>query len=242
MPTAPPTHPTAVDPTTSGATETREVGAGRQHRAVLARAGRVWRRAGVRRQDRRDLAAELDAELTAAAGDGLPGSAVLGDDPETTLRDWAGERGLAGRALRLGVLLPVALGGVVVASAVLFADLIVAFTVPDSSRTATPVALTIVVSTAVMCVLLPTLACWALLRAGHDPRAGATARWLVAALPVGELAAIALGTLTVMATSSISRGIWEVALVALVVLATLGAAVVLARHLSVTYQRHTTTP
>lgn len=230
---------TQNDPGSASLAEAPE--AQRQRRAVIARAGRVWRRAGVRAVDRRRLASELAAELAAASADGHPATAVLGGDPDTTVRHWALERVLSGRALRLGVLVPLALGSVVVASAVFFTDLVVTFTVPGPPTSHPAVLVSMWVSTAVMCVLLPTLACWAVLRTGHDPRAAATARWLLVALPIGGLAALALGALTVVATETLLDGLPRVALVVLVVLLTTAAAVTAARHLATTYHRDSPT-
>ena len=79
--------------------------------AVLRLAERTWRRAGVRRSDRRELRNDLAAELTGAAAAGLSSSAVLGADPAATFRQLAQENGLAGRSLWLGRFLAAALIG-----------------------------------------------------------------------------------------------------------------------------------
>lgn len=72
-------------------------------------ARRAWFAAGVRRGDRRQLLAELRQELAAAEQDHAL-DAVLGNDPSSAARDWAEERGLTGRRLRL---LPITLASVV---------------------------------------------------------------------------------------------------------------------------------
>ena len=79
--------------------------------AVLRLAERTWRRAGVRRSDRRELRNDLAAELTGASAAGLPSSAVLGPDPAATVRQLAQENDLAGRSLWLGRFLAAALIG-----------------------------------------------------------------------------------------------------------------------------------
>ena len=79
--------------------------------AVLRLAERTWRRAGVRRSDRRELRTDLAAELTGASAAGLSSSAVLGPDPAKTFRQLAQENDLAGRSLWLGRFLVAALLG-----------------------------------------------------------------------------------------------------------------------------------
>ncbi|MFD6858154.1 hypothetical protein ACFWCF_12565 [Rhodococcus sp. NPDC060090] len=64
--------------------------------SILRQAEITWRRAAVRRTDRRELAEELSNELTAAAEAGLPPSAVTGDDVTPTMHAWADERGRRG--------------------------------------------------------------------------------------------------------------------------------------------------
>jgi hypothetical protein len=79
--------------------------------AVLRLAERTWRRAGVRRSDRRELRNDLAAELSGASAAGLSSSAVLGPDPAATVRQLAQENDLSGRSLWLGRFLVAALLG-----------------------------------------------------------------------------------------------------------------------------------
>ncbi|WP_380162016.1 hypothetical protein [Kineococcus sp. R86509] len=209
-----------------------------EHARVLREATRVWRRAGVRSADRHGLLAELDAEVRAARENGAPVVSVLGDDATPTLRAWALERDLAGRATRAGVLVPVALAGVLLGAVTLLASLLedVLSTLSKGTtyyNTSGGLVLTIYASSAVLSVLVPVLGCWAVLHAGGDPRAGATARRLAWALPAGEVAATALGV-TTAALTGFSYAALPV--VPVVVLATMAAAVVFARKMAV--KRH----
>ena len=174
---------------------------------LLRNAKRIWRRAAVRRTDRRALLAELKAELTAADADGLPAGAVVGDDPEQTLRAWADERELSGRALRLPLVVPGVLSGIAVGFALLAAILYVGFTEKPTKEFAEfgigrsnvlqiePPYLVfgIYAVTGVLAYLLAVAGGFAALRLVRDPRAADTARWLAAALPAGAVVATAAG-------------------------------------------------
>lgn len=165
-------------------------------RTAVARARRVWRRAGVRRTDRASLAAELTGEIAAAAADGYGPETVLGEDADATARGWALERGLAGRSLQVATMLWVVVTGVLLGSSTAVVETLVTFygDVLGMGDTLTPgpVTLTILASSAAMAVLLPVLGTWAAMHHRGDPRAGATARWLAVTLPLGGLVGLAL--------------------------------------------------
>ena len=57
--------------------------------AMLGRLNRHWRAMGVVEADRATLTADLRAELTAAAADGVPPQQLIGDDVRTFARDLA---------------------------------------------------------------------------------------------------------------------------------------------------------
>ena len=66
------------------------------------RAGAPGGRLGVRRADARDMAAELEADLAAAAAEGVPARELVGHDPRGFALSWAREKGVAGPRLWLG--------------------------------------------------------------------------------------------------------------------------------------------
>ncbi|WP_081187879.1 hypothetical protein [Prescottella equi] len=162
-------------------------------RSTLREAERIWRRAAVRPSDRRALLAELSDELAAAGADGLTPSAIVGDDSEDTLRAWADERGLSGRALRLGIVVPVGLLGVAGGFALLLPILVIGFS-PDTV-TIEPMELIfgLYAMTGLLAYLLAVTGTFAALRQAGDPRSGSTARWLAATLPAGAAVATAVG-------------------------------------------------
>lgn len=176
-------------------TDHTEPAAPEADRLILRKAKRVWRRAAVPRTDRKALLAELSDELTAADADGLPASAVIGDDPEQTLRAWADERGLSGRALRLGIVLPAGLVGIAVGFALLGVILYVGFTSKSNVVRIEPTALVLglYAVTGLLAYLLAVTCTFAILRWVSDPRSGHTARWLAALLPAGAAIATAAG-------------------------------------------------
>ena len=85
--------------------------------AALRLATRTWRRAGVRPADRRELRADLAAELAGAADAGMGSKVVLGADPAATVLLLARENDLAGQSLRLGPFLAAALLGALIGAA-----------------------------------------------------------------------------------------------------------------------------
>ncbi|SET94280.1 hypothetical protein [Geodermatophilus poikilotrophus] len=203
----------------------------RERQAALTEADRAWRRAGVRARDRATLARELEAELIGAQDDARPVRAVLGEDPAATARQWAEERGLTGRALRLGLLLPIALLGVLAGSTVTLVDLGVGFTTGHGSGHAA-VVLTVWATSVVLAVLLAALGCWAALARLGDPRAAGTAGWVAGLLPLGGGVAAVAGAVTA-ATQHFSVRAETFVAVGVVVLAVLAGTVVLARLLAV---------
>ncbi len=159
---------------------------------VLDQAERIWRQVGVRRGDRRSMAADLDAEIVAAQDDGGDVDDVLGGDRAATLREWADASDTSGRALRLPLILPAALAGVLVAFGTVLLLLIWA-TVTRNVELPEPILLTLYGTSAVIALVLADVAVWLVLRHNGDPRATRTARCLVGTLPVGALAATGAG-------------------------------------------------
>lgn len=169
---------------------------------LLRDAKRIWRRAAVRRTDRRALLTELSDELTAADADGLPANSVVGDDPEETLREWADERELSGRSLRLPLIVPVALVGIIAGFALLLWILAIGFSTSRSGERRRPGTLTLepfelvyglYAVTALLAYLLAVAGVFTALRLVRDPRAIHTTRWLAATLPAGAAVATAAG-------------------------------------------------
>ena len=62
---------------------------------------RTWRRLGVPRAAVADMTAELEADLEAAAVEGVPASELVGHDPRAFALSWAGAKGVAGPRLWL---------------------------------------------------------------------------------------------------------------------------------------------
>lgn len=204
-------------------------------RPLLRSAGRTWRRAGVRPADRRRLAEELHAELLAAAESGPRPADVLGEEPTATLRQWAHEQGVSGRSLRIGLLAPLTLVGVLVGSMVLITDQIVETVVPGAPFIKhTAIWLALLLSSTVVSWLLAPLACWAALHHGDDPRAGSTARWLFVLLPASAFTALVLDI--AIATISGTEGPF-IPVMAVVTAATFAATPVIARYLAIGYTR-----
>jgi hypothetical protein len=61
---------------------------------ALDQCRRVWRRLGVSKSDAAEMAAELDADLSAAASEGLEPSAIIGLEVRAFATAWAEERGV----------------------------------------------------------------------------------------------------------------------------------------------------
>lgn len=204
-------------------------------RLLLRKADRTWRRAGVTPADRRRLVDELHAELVAAAEAGQAPSAVLGDEPTTTLQQWAREQAVAGRALRIGVLAPLTVLSVLLGSLVIVTDQVVESVVPGAPFiTHGAIWLAVLISSTVVSWLLAPLTCWAALHRGGDPAAGSTARWLFAILPLGAFVALVLDI--AIAVVSGTEGPF-ILVMAVATTATFAATPVAARYLATRYQR-----
>lgn len=162
---------------------------------TLRLANRVWRQVGVRRPDRRAMLEGLDSEICSARGNAGTISDVLGPDKTDALREWAHARDASGRSMRLGILIPAALGGLLAGFAAVLLLLIWA-TVAQNIELPIPVILTLYGTSAAISLLMAGLGAWVALRASRDPRANATARWLVLTLPIGGLIALGAGVAT----------------------------------------------
>lgn len=154
----------------------------RQH--LFRTANRLWRRAGVRGVDRKNLLRELEAELDGARHDGHSASTVLGEDSALTLRQWADERDLSGRAFRLSVVVPVALLGVAAGLAVVLLAVFAAFTDRPTIDFG-PLVLPMYASAGAFAYLSALLSVWVVLRL--DPHASSTIRYLAVLLPLGAI-------------------------------------------------------
>lgn len=209
-------------------------------RPLLRQAHRTWRRAGVLPADRRRLVGELHGELTAASEAGRRPATVLGDNPKSTLRQWAHEQHVSGRALRIGALAPLTLLSVLVGSLVLITDEVVETVVPGAPFiTHGAIWLAVLISSIVVSWLLAPLSCWAVLHRGDDPRAASTARWLFALLPVGAFTALLIDI--AIATISGTDGPF-IQVMAVATAGTFAAVPVAARYLATRYTRQSREP
>ncbi len=152
--------------------------------AVLREANRLWRRRSVRGVDRAELLDELEAELAGAHRDGHGLTMVLGDDRSQTLRQWADERKVSGRALRLGLVVPASFVGIVAGLAVVLLIVFAGFSNRWSFDPG-PFVLPLYASAGLLAYLCALLCVWSTLR--HDPHAPSTVSWLAALLPVGAI-------------------------------------------------------
>jgi hypothetical protein len=159
---------------------------------VMDLAERVWRRVGVRRVDRQMLLAELSSEIAVALDDGGTIDDVLGTDQVQTLREWADARDSSGKALRLAVIVPAALAGLLLAFGTVLLLLIWA-TVTRNVELPIPIVLTLYGTSGVIALVLAGAGVWLVLRACGDPRARRTVKCLAACLPAGAVVAIGLG-------------------------------------------------
>lgn len=159
---------------------------------LLGQADRIWRRVGVRRGDRLAMLDDLNGELVAARDDGGSTTDVVGIDEVATLREWAAARDSSGRALRLHVIVPAALAGLLVAFGTVLLLLIWA-TVTHDVELPTPILLTLYGTSGVIALVLADVAVWMVLWSGGDPRARRTAWCLAWTLPAGAVLAIGAG-------------------------------------------------
>lgn len=157
---------------------------------VLRDANRVWRRAGVRRVDRSDMLVELESEIVGAQRDGHESSAVLGNDSAETLRQWADERELSGRALRMELIIPAALFGILVGLSVVLMALYAGFS-NGSTFDVGPLLLPLYASAGLTAYLCSLVSVRLMLR--RDPHMSSTIRRLALILPVGALAGVGGG-------------------------------------------------
>lgn len=160
---------------------------------IVRQANRLWRRAGVRRTDRQLLLTELESELNGAHHDGHGPTAVLGEDSDDMLRSWAQERGMCGRALRLGLVVPAAFIGILAGLAVVLLTLVAGFRGWSPTFEPGQFVLPFYATGGALAFLCALLCVWGVLRRFGDPRAATTVRWLAALLPVGAVLTIGAG-------------------------------------------------
>ncbi|NMM92271.1 hypothetical protein B2J88_49915 [Rhodococcus sp. SRB_17] len=147
----------------------------------------------MRSADRKTLLTELDSELGGALDDGRSVTAVVGEDAPATLRAWADEREMSGRALRLGLIIPVALIAVAIGLSGTLYGLTIAFTNVYSGSPGMLV-LPLYLTSGVLAYLCAVMSVWATLRLSGDPRISATVKRLAALLPIGALLAVGAGS------------------------------------------------
>jgi len=80
---------------------------------VLRTCRRTWQRLGVERQAAADLAAELEADLEAAAAEEIPSVKYVGGDARAFAAQWATARGLIRPRLRVATCTAVAVVGAI---------------------------------------------------------------------------------------------------------------------------------
>lgn len=202
--------------------------------SIVSRAEKVWRRAGVRRSDRREMAHELAGELAAAADAGHPPTAVTGDDLDVTMRAWADERGVTARAGRYAVLVPAVLVGITAGMGFLLGVLYLAF---DNNFVIKPYPLIfgIYLVSGALAYLTALAAAWITLAALGDPRRKHTMSSLAVVLPVGAVGAVAAGV-AIAWLSGFSTSIPTVAAVIIGVCVVLAATIAVARFRSIDRQ------
>ncbi|WP_133298505.1 hypothetical protein [Tsukamurella pulmonis] len=205
-----------------------------EHRAIHRTAERTWRRAGVLRRDRKQLHEELSVELTGAQADGVEPSAILGDDSRRTLRSWAHAREMSGRALRLALVVPAAILGILTGTSLVLATLHGAFRgwsdTLDPGRPA--FALAFYASGALLGYLCALVSVGAALHGFEDPHATSTTRRLALLLPAGA-ALCSIGGVAVASVRGFTTTTPTFLAVAGIVVAGLVATVTLARYLAV---------
>lgn len=159
---------------------------------VMKQADRVWRQVGVRHTDRRVMLAELADEIAVAHNNGGTVNDILGMDRVVTLREWADARDSSGKALRLAVIVPAAIAGLLVAFGTVLLLLIWA-TVTHDVELPMPIVLTLYGTSGIIALVLAAAAVWIALRASGDPRAHRTVKCLALCLPVGAVFAVGAG-------------------------------------------------
>ena len=164
----------------------------------LRRARKAWFAAGVRRGDRAVLSAELSHEL-AVAGDVRD---VLGDDPAAAARDWAHERKLTDRRLRLSVVLPATIVPGVLAAGAVLATLYQAFTANGHTvlnRAGGPTVLGVYVASGALSFVAMLVGASVALQLVGDSTRRRTVRVFALALPVAAVLAAGAGVGTAAA-------------------------------------------
>lgn len=200
-------------------------------RDILRRANRLWVRAGVRRADRQLLIAELDSELAGAHHDGRSPAAVLGEDREEMLRLWAHERGMCGRALRLALVVPAALIGIVAGLAVVLGFLVAGFSGGSGAVDPGPLVLPFYASGGALAYLCALLCVWGVLRRAGDPHVAPSVRWLAVVLPLSAVLSTGAGVAVAWWSGFTTSSAVFVAVTA-VVIAGLGVTVGASRYLA----------
>ncbi|WP_137872323.1 lysine exporter LysO family protein [Rhodococcus sp. Q] len=200
---------------------------------TLREANRLWRRAGVRGSDRKMMLSELEAEIDGALRDGHDASAVLGEDSSRTLRQWADERGLCGRALRLELVVPAVVLGAAAGLAVILVAVFAGFAGRPTVDLG-PLVLPMYASSGAFAYLCALLFVWITLR--RDPRASSTLRWLSVLLPAGAVLSIGAG-MAIAWWRNFNPTPIVLAVVVGVVIVVLGTTAGIARHSAVTGTR-----
>lgn len=196
---------------------------------IFRTANRLWRRAGVRGADRRDLLDELAAELDGARQDGHSATTVLGENSGQMLRQWADERDLSGRAFRLAVVVPAAILGVAAGLAVVLLAVFAAFTNRPTADFG-PFVLPMYASAGLLAYLCALLSVWVVLRG--DPNVSSTIRWLAVLLPVGAMVSTGTGVgIAWWRSFNTSSTVFAVVIASVVLV--LGSTVAIARYRAV---------
>lgn len=203
-----------------------------QRRTILRMANRIWRNAAVRPADRKTLVAELDSELRGACAEGLDSTAVVGEDAPETLRMWADERQMSGRAHRLGLIIPVALLAVAIGLSGTLGVLAAAFA---NVYTSSPglLALPLAATSGALAYLCAVVSVWVVLRRCGDPHTAATTKRLAIVLPIGSILAVGGGVGAAWLLNFTASAFTFTVVVAVVVLI-LALTVASARHLALT--------
>ncbi len=168
---------------------------------VVRRADRLWRRVGVARGARAEMADELRADLAAAVADGRDAVSLIGADVDAFALDWARERGeIRPRTHYLRTVVATFAGLVLGMSAAAGATAVAGFAVEmfatsdGTGRTVEDWLVLVVYGGSALAAYAGGLvvAGWSLRRAA-DPRAGSTVRALAWLLPPAAAVATAVG-------------------------------------------------
>lgn len=200
---------------------------------ILRQTNSLWRRAGVRGADRRVLLAETETELENRDGPVLP--PFLDAASEEALREWATERGMCGRALRLEMAVPAAVLGFVAGLATPLLVLLAVLS-PLSAIHMGQYERLLEFSSGILGYLGALLFVWRVFHNLGDPRAQSTVRWLAVLLPIGAAlsggAAVAIAGTTSFSTSTAAYFVGAAVVVGVVAFG-VGMTVGIARFLAV---------